>query len=513
MRKLHLPGLAALALAVATIVPASPGLAQDKRLPVPTEAEFNAKVMIIRETYKADYAKKTVADKAALGLKLLQLARDTKDDPLGRYALLMEARDNAARGADGVTMMAAADELANDYQVPPGKVRAEVAETLASNANSPQAASAAAQVLLNAAVHARHVDDWDSAITLYRAAGTAARKAGATKLADTAAARQKEAEFWKGQFEKTKAAMDTLKSNPNDPEANLLVGKYLFLGKEDFEEGVKYLAKGSDARLKDAAEKDIKAGQGGETEELAAADAWYDLGMAKDTDPLQRPAFQMRAHYWYKEAIPDATGLNKTKAEKRAAELLPLVDTRVEKNTIFVEIRKAVAEKQYKKWPHHGGGEVEFDEIPTEGAYLIGLDCTTISSGNYPNIIQPVWMTARGVVKGRIYGIPHKNDKTERPVSTRAKAGYAVGAILLRTGAGMDQIKPIYMKVTETGVDINDKYDGPQIGGLGGGPNLLAGDGRFIIGIHGRVSRTTGKIEGMSVVTMGDPLGRPKRKP
>ncbi|HJZ59715.1 MAG TPA: hypothetical protein VKE74_32530 [Gemmataceae bacterium] len=511
MRMLHLSGFAALAIAILVVLPGTPGRAADERMPVPTDAEVAAKLAVVKDTYKADYAKTKVADRAALGQKLLQLARDTKDDPIGKYVLLLEARDLGAKGADGLTAMAAADELAADYRVPPGQVRAAVAEMLSNTANTPQSSLAAAQVLLTAAGHARRADDWDSTIILLKAAGVSARKASATKLSDLVAARQKEAETLKADAEKVKIHLETLKTKPDDPEANLAVGKYEFAGKEEFETGAKYLAKGSDPRLKDAALKDIKAAGGGEAEQLAAADAWYDI--AASADPLSKPAYQLRAHYWYVEVLPDTSGLNKDKAEKRAAELLPVVEGRTDRNSVFVTIRKMVAEKQYKKWPHHGGGEVEFEEIPAEGAYLIGFDCTTISRGAYPNIIQPIWMTARGTIKGRVYGMPRKGDKTEAPVSTRAKPGYAVGALHLRTGLGMDQIKPIYMRVTDKGVDINDKYDGPQIGGLGGGPNTLGGDGTFIIGIHGRVDRTTGKIEGMSVVTMGDPNAkRPRPK-
>lgn len=74
----------------------------------------------------------------------------------------------------------------------------------------------------------------------------------------------------------------------------------------------------------------------------------------------------------------------------------------------------------------------------------------------------------------------------------------------------MDQIKPVFARVTDKGLDLNDKYDGPQIGGMGGGPNN-SGDGNFIIGIHGRRDRTTGKIEGFGVVTLGDPNAKTKR--
>ena len=384
-----------------------------------------AKLATIKETHKADYARTGIPAKAALGVKLLEQARATKDDPVGRYALLLEARDLGAQGADAVTAMGAADELAADYQVKPGEVRAAVAETLAKTANSPAATYTVASILLSASAHSRKSDEWDATITLLKNAGVAARKAGptGTKMATTADARMKEAEYFKAESLKAKAAAEKLKAMPDDAEENLAVGKYLCAGREDFPEGCKYLAKGSDAKLKDAAQKDLKAETGGAAEEIAAADAWYDIAAAKDIEPNSKPAYQIRAHYWYAQAIPDANGLDKTKAEKRAAELLPVQDARTDKNAIFVTIRKVIAEKKYKKWPMHGGGEVEFEDIPLEGGYLIGFDASSVSNNGYPNIIQPVWMTARGIVPGVVYGVPRKNDKTERAAPARAKPG------------------------------------------------------------------------------------------
>lgn len=510
MRIIHLTGFAVLALAVASLLPCGPRLAADDRKAIPTDAEVMAKIAAVREAYKADYAKaRTTTEKAALAAKILQQARETKDDPAGRYAMLLEARDLAAKGADAVTAMSAADELAADYQVKPGEVRAACAETLAATATSPTATLTVAQLLLTASAQARRADDWDSTITLLRNSGVAARKAGSagTKLGTTATARLKEAEYFKAESLKAKAAHETLKTKPDDAEANLTVGKYVCFGREEFPEGVKYLAKGSDAKLKDAAAKDIKAETGGAAEGIAAADAWYDL--AAGADPMDKPAMQVRAHSWYSSAAPDANGLDRTKAEKRAAELYPIIEARTDKSAIFVTIRKAIAEKRYKKWPVHGGGGIEFEEIPAEGGYLIGLDCTSIINGGYPGMVQPIWMTARGEVRGVLYGAPRKGDKSERPVANRPKPGYAIGAVQVRTGAGMDQIKPIFMRATDTGVNVNDKYDGLPVGGMGGGPSLSGGDGQFIIGILSRRDRTTGKIEGIGFVTMIDPRKKP----
>src|SRR5438067_720337 len=102
MRIMRLAGLTALAVAVAGLMPASRCRAADDRQQVPTDAEVAAKMVTIKETYKAKYAKTKTSDRAALAAELLQLARDTKDDPIGRYALLLEARDLGAKGADGL---------------------------------------------------------------------------------------------------------------------------------------------------------------------------------------------------------------------------------------------------------------------------------------------------------------------------------------------------------------------------------------------------------------------------
>jgi hypothetical protein len=515
MRFVRLVGLAVLAAAVAALLPASNSraaalaVAADDRQPIPTDAEIMKALATIKDTYKTEYAKTKVADRAALAQKLFQLARETKDDPIGRYVLLLEARDLGAKGADGLTAMAAADELAADYRVKQGEVRAAIADVLSATANSPTASLTASQVLLGGAASSRQYDDWDSTIILLRAANVSARKAGANRLADTAAARLKEAEAMKAEANKIPGLLETLKTKPDDPDANLAVGRYTAAGKDDFDEGVKYLAKCGDAKLKDAAAKDIKAKEGGEAEQIAAGDAWYDL--AAGAEPLFKPAYQTRAYHWYVEVLGEANGLNKAKAEKRISELQAVAESRADRNALFVGIRKAVAEKQYKKWQIVGGafGNKEFSEIPTEGGYLIGFYYTTVNKGNNPGDVQPIWMTARGERIGTAYGTV---DKRDSPIQlTKAKPGYAIGAIYTRGGGGFDAFKPIYMRITRKGLDVNDKYDGPYIGGKGGGDGTVGGDGNFIIGLHGKAN-DKGHIYALSVVSMTDRVV-PKKKP
>ena len=139
-----------------------------------------------------------------------------------------------------------------------------------------------------------------------------------------------------------------------------------------------------------------------------------------------------------------------------------------------------------------------FEEIPKDGAILIGFHYTTTANGNYPGLIQPIFLTAKGEVKGKLYGTADKGAVTQ---TTKAKAGYAVGAIYTRGGGGIDAFKPIFMKMTEKGLDKTDKYDGPFVGGNGGGEGTLGGDGNFIVGLHGKRDKKN-SIQAISPVTL-----------
>jgi hypothetical protein len=72
MRFVRLVGLAVLAAAVAALLPASNSraaalaVAADDRQPIPTDAEIMKALATIKDTYKTEYAKTKVADRAAL---------------------------------------------------------------------------------------------------------------------------------------------------------------------------------------------------------------------------------------------------------------------------------------------------------------------------------------------------------------------------------------------------------------------------------------------------------------
>lgn len=96
---------------------------------------------------------------------------------------------------------------------------------------------------------------------------------------------------------KAKAALKTVMDSPEDPEANLLVGKFLCFHKGEWELGVVNLVKGSDKELKAAAEKELAANDA--KGQIEAGHAWWTLGEKKSPD---QAALRTHALAWYEKS-------------------------------------------------------------------------------------------------------------------------------------------------------------------------------------------------------------------
>ena len=113
--------------------------------------------------------------------------------------------------------------------------------------------------------------------------------------------------------------MEKLKTHPNDPDANLLAGRYHCLVRGSFDKGLPLLAKGRDPSLKAAAEAEL-APPATPAAQKAAGDLWWDQA-AKETTAAAADACKARAGRWYRLAEPHLTGLLKLTAQQRLATL------------------------------------------------------------------------------------------------------------------------------------------------------------------------------------------------
>jgi hypothetical protein len=152
-----------------------------------------------------------------------------------------------------------------------------------------------------------------------------------------------------------------------------------------------------------------------------------------------------------------------------------------------------------------------FRELPPEGGLLIGFRyCFGSFAGNTTiNYVQPIFLTAAGEVAGQGHG-----KATDSFLVLKAKAGYAVGAISIKGGGGLDAFGFKFMRILDGKLDPTDSYDSEMVGGSGGGPpRIVGGDGTPIIGLIGRENTDAGG-DGITAIFLADtPTARPHRVP
>ena len=100
-------------------------------------------------------------------------------------------------------------------------------------------------------------------------------------------------------YDRTRPAVATLRSQPSDPAANHDLGWFYAVYKDDWEEALPLLAKGSDERWRSMAQRDLKTPDD-PAKLLSLADQWQHLAGSHEGPP--RIACLRRAHACYRAA-------------------------------------------------------------------------------------------------------------------------------------------------------------------------------------------------------------------
>ncbi len=132
-----------------------------------------------------------------------------------------------------------------------------------------------------------------------------------------AKAKKKEV-FAKVRSNPTVQAIVKLLDNPEDADANAVVGRYFCYEGGNWTIGLPLLAHGSDADLKTVAEMEMLKPSGA-AEQVELGDKWYALGK-KAKQPAQ-VALLARAAFWYSQAEPLLTGITKERVGQRCDEI------------------------------------------------------------------------------------------------------------------------------------------------------------------------------------------------
>jgi hypothetical protein len=151
-----------------------------------------------------------------------------------------------------------------------------------------------------------------------------------------------------------------------------------------------------------------------------------------------------------------------------------------------------------------GAFDPEFKDIAPGKGLLVGLE---VGLGKFINndVVRAVRPIYREDGKDALGG--QRGTDLSRVQKVVAKPGYAVGAVSVKAGLGVDGFSITFMKLGGDGkLDPKDSYESEWVGGMGGGgPVKLGGDGTPIIGI-------TGKSNKKDMTGFGLLLEEPKKK-
>ncbi|HWE01613.1 MAG TPA: hypothetical protein VG326_04325 [Tepidisphaeraceae bacterium] len=277
----------------------------------PPDVARQAETMkLVKEVFQKEYAEKAPAAKKELAQALVGEAVKIKENYVARYVLLNEGYKAALAASDVEDCKTAIDNFDKYYTV---DATAMIIDTFAKLSSGPNGQNAD---LANWGVEAveRMIADDD-----YAQVRKLARAVQASVPQDADASireRLKAAEMLAGEFERVRPSMTKLKTTPDDPQANLAVGKFYCFSKHDWDRGLQMLARGSDPRLKDLARQDLV--------EPSDALAQYALaGQWWGKDKPLFPGMRERAIYWYKKSAPNLSGLQKVMAERRSTDAPP----------------------------------------------------------------------------------------------------------------------------------------------------------------------------------------------
>ncbi len=292
---------------------------REQLLPVPGDKEQEEAMKRARDLFADECSKaKTVEEKRDVAKKILEKAEKMANAPVGAFVLFRLAHEVSLQAADCETAFWAIDAMAERYRVDAVEMKSDVLKDLAKKARTSFDHALLAEQAMNVIDLAIADDKYSQAVELSKLALAEAVKARDRELLVVVRPRVQEVREAARKHTEFEAVRAVLADKPDDPEANFAAGEYLCFVKGDWEMGLPYLAKGTNAELKALAEREIALPPTKTARKIELADDWWDL--AQTAKGSKKDAILLHAGSWYEQARGKATGLVKATIEKRLVE-------------------------------------------------------------------------------------------------------------------------------------------------------------------------------------------------
>jgi hypothetical protein len=286
------------------------------RLPV---EDVQAKILAeLDEVYRLGEANSD-EEKCRRARELVKRAKTSQDSLDERFVFLRRAMELASEGSDAALMLQVVDLIGADFDIDVLSVKEKVMTRFAAGGSEPARVPSFLENVDGVVDAALAEDRYARALELLGTAERLCQKAQGRSYRKRSHDRRTQVQELLTQWDEAQEAQATLKANPADAAAHLVLGRWHCLAKADWPQGLSHLAKGSDPALRALAEEELVSPPKEPEGQVKLADAWWE--QAQGAQGESRKGFLRRAGYWYNQAQPGLTGLTKTRVEKRLAEM------------------------------------------------------------------------------------------------------------------------------------------------------------------------------------------------
>lgn len=289
---------------------------------IPSKSDLTHSRKLLKTAYADQLKDRSISARRKLAETLLEESEKTGNSPADRFALITGAIDSAREGISLTLCMRAAEKLSDDFPVDNLKVETDAAVGMnLRTATGPDAADNvhAGLRLVDSLAEAEEFTDAFRVLGAIRPLAASDPELHALAIKHT-----QSLESTRAASEKIKPSLETLKTLPNDPAANLAVGEYYCLRLGQWEKGLPFLGKGSDKRLQDLAIEE-RAARTDPARALKLADAWWDQAEIKGTREGDSKAMKVHAATLYRAAKSAVTGLTEKVVDVRLQQAAKII--------------------------------------------------------------------------------------------------------------------------------------------------------------------------------------------
>ncbi len=229
----------AVVLLIAALSGSLAGPALGKELnPLPPEDARKEADLTIKDLFRDEFKNRSPEVQNALAAKLLKQGTETKDDLAVSYQLLFIAQSLASQQGNVKLAFDGIAELQRLFAVNSVDLQMKALANVQRKAKRKEDFVGLAKAYLSTASQALEKEQFTEATSACRSALRYARMGQDIKLYTRAQKEEKALRETKGAFLKIAAARKKLTANPDDPQANLKIGKFYFVERKNWTKGL-----------------------------------------------------------------------------------------------------------------------------------------------------------------------------------------------------------------------------------------------------------------------------------